>query len=236
MVVASVTALLFAVHPMMTQAVGYISARSEVAYAALFLLAFLSGRRWMLGGGKRWWILCVGLWIVAMPTKESAAMLSFVLLAYDWFLLDAPWSERRRRFLKLGLPLLAITFLVGGAGRLGLLMWVEHRSGGARLALRAGRARCVLAHVAILFVPRDQSIFQRPAVHRQLARTARDSRCRRPDCFRGAYRGFAGGTASWRWGFSGSHCCSSHPVCSSSSAAASRWSSIAPTWDQPVFF
>ena len=33
-------------------------------------------------------------------------MLSFVLLAYDWFLLDAAWAERRRRFLKLGLPLL----------------------------------------------------------------------------------------------------------------------------------
>jgi hypothetical protein len=159
MVVASVTALLFAVHPMMTQAVGYISARSEVAYAAFFLLAFLSGRRWILGGGKRWWILCVGLWIVAMLTKESAAMLSFVLLAYDWFLLDAPWSERRRRFLKLGLPLLAITF-VGGAGRLGLLMWVEYPDQAGpdwRFALVALDA--FWRYVAILFVPRDQSIF-----------------------------------------------------------------------------
>ena len=144
-VVASVTAMLFAVHPMMTQAVGYISARSEVAYTAFFLLAFLAGRRWMLGGGKRWWILCVGLWVVAMLTKESAAMLSFVLLAYDWFVLDAPWSERRRRFLRLGLPLLAITF-AGGAGRLGVLMWVGYPGPvGARLALRAGRAGCVLA-------------------------------------------------------------------------------------------
>jgi protein O-mannosyl-transferase len=159
MVIASVTAMLFAVHPMMTQAVGYISARSEVAYTAFFLLAFLAGRRWMLGGGKRWWIFCVGLWVVAMLTKESAAMLSFVLLAYDWLVLDAPWSERRRRFLRLGFPLLAITF-AGGAGRLGVLMWVEYpdQSGPDwRYALVALDA--FWRYLAILFVPRDQSIF-----------------------------------------------------------------------------
>ena len=87
-------------------------------------------------------------------------MLSFVLLAYDWFLLDAPWSERRRRFLKLGLPLLAITF-VGGAGRLGLLMWVEHPDQAGpdwRFALVALDA--FWRYLAILFVPRDQSIFR----------------------------------------------------------------------------
>jgi protein O-mannosyl-transferase len=143
----------------MTQAVGYISARSEVGYTTFFLLAFLSGRRWMLRGGKRWWVACVGLWIMAMLTKESAGMMSFVLFAYDWFVLDAPWSERERRFLKLGLPLLTITFL-GGAGRLGVLMFVEYpgQSGPdwhfALVALDA-----FWRYLAILFVPRDQSIF-----------------------------------------------------------------------------
>jgi len=47
-IVGFATAMVFALHPMMTQAVGYISARSEVAYSTLFLLAFLAGRRWML--------------------------------------------------------------------------------------------------------------------------------------------------------------------------------------------
>ena len=51
-IVGFATAMVFALHPMMTQAVGYISARSEVAYSTLFLLAFLAGRRWMLVGGK----------------------------------------------------------------------------------------------------------------------------------------------------------------------------------------
>jgi len=53
-VIAMATAILFAAHPLMTQAVGYISGRSEVLYAALFLLAFLSARHRMLRGGRRW--------------------------------------------------------------------------------------------------------------------------------------------------------------------------------------
>ncbi len=122
--IAFATASVFALHPMMTQAVGYISGRSEVAYSVFFLLAFLAGRRWLLGGGKRWWAACIGLWIVAMLTKETASMLSFVLLAYDWLLLDTDWAQRRRRFLRLGLPLLAVTF-AAGAGRLAILMLVD---------------------------------------------------------------------------------------------------------------
>jgi hypothetical protein len=124
-VVGFATAALLAVHPMMTQAVGYISGRSEVAYSTFFLLAFLAGRRWMLGGGKRWWFACFGLWVIALLTKESAVMLPVVLLAYDWLVLDAEWPERRRRLLRLAVPMLAAT-LVAGAGRVGVLLFVEY--------------------------------------------------------------------------------------------------------------
>jgi tetratricopeptide (TPR) repeat protein len=158
-IVGFATAMVFALHPMMTQAVGYISARSEVAYSTLFLLAFLAGRRWMLVGGKRWWLICIQLWGLAILTKETAAMLSFVLLAYDWFLLDAAWPERRRRFLKLGLPLLAVTFLAG-AGRVAILTLVEYPEQTGpnwRFALVALDA--FWRYLGILFMPRDQTIF-----------------------------------------------------------------------------
>ena len=73
---------------MMTQAVGYISGRSEVAYRRSS--SWRSSRpRWLLDGGKRWWMACMGLWVTALLTKESAAMLPFLLLTYDWFVLDA---------------------------------------------------------------------------------------------------------------------------------------------------
>ncbi len=46
-VVAIATAAAFGLHPMMTEAVGYISGRSEVLCATFFMLALLAGRRWM---------------------------------------------------------------------------------------------------------------------------------------------------------------------------------------------
>ncbi len=49
LLVAFAAAMLLAVHPMMTEAVGYISGRSEVLCATFFMLAIMSGRRWLVG-------------------------------------------------------------------------------------------------------------------------------------------------------------------------------------------
>jgi len=158
-VIGFAAATLFAVHPMMTEAVGYISGRSEVAHAVFFLLAFLAGRRWMLGAGKRWWVACMGLWVLALLTKETAVMLPVVLLAYDWFVLDADWPRRRRRFLWLELPMLAATF-AAGAGRVAVLRLVEYpdqADSDWRYALVAVDA--FWRYLAIVFAPRNQSIF-----------------------------------------------------------------------------
>ena len=50
--VAFAAAMLLAVHPMMTEAVGYISGRSEVLCATFFMLAIMSGRRWLESRSK----------------------------------------------------------------------------------------------------------------------------------------------------------------------------------------
>src|SRR5437667_968450 len=82
--VACAAAMLFAVHPMMTEAVGYISGRSEVLCATWFLPAMMCGRLWLRGNGARWGLRTVALWIGALATKETAAMFPFLLFAYDW--------------------------------------------------------------------------------------------------------------------------------------------------------
>ena len=71
-VVAFVAASVFGLHPMMTEAVGYISGRSEVVYSAFFLLALLSCRRWMRGEGRGWLVVAIGLWVAALFSKEVA--------------------------------------------------------------------------------------------------------------------------------------------------------------------
>jgi Flp pilus assembly protein TadD len=110
---------------MMTEAVGYVSGRSEVICGTWFLLAVLCGRRWLRGDGVRWAVLTIGLWVVALASKEIAAMLSLVLVACDWLVLGGTAAERRRRAVTVHLPL----FLLAATAaliRLAILSGVEH--------------------------------------------------------------------------------------------------------------
>src|SRR5262245_5475234 len=74
---AFAAALLFAVHPMMTEAVGYVSGRSELLCGVFFLLALMAGGRWLRGGGIAWAIATIGLWAGALASKEIGAMFPF---------------------------------------------------------------------------------------------------------------------------------------------------------------
>ena len=121
--VAFGSAALFAVHPMMTEAVGYISGRSEVLCATWFLLALQCSHRWIRDHGAAWAIGTIVLWIVALATKETAAMFPVVLAAYDW--LHGPVVGKRTRIVTVHLPLLA-SALVVGLTRLAVLARVEH--------------------------------------------------------------------------------------------------------------
>jgi protein O-mannosyl-transferase len=116
---------LFAVHPMMTEAVGYISGRSEVLCATFFMLALMCGSRWLIEGGAKWALITAGLWVAALATKESAAMFPFVLLTYDYFALQTDQVSRRQRIRRVHLPLIS-TAVVAGIVRLTVLARVEY--------------------------------------------------------------------------------------------------------------
>ena len=154
-----VTAAVFAVHPMMTEAVGYVTGRSELLFTFFFLLGFLSGRRWMIGGGRRWWIACIASWMAGVLAKETAAMLPAVLVAYDWFVLDGDRAERRRRFLHLQLPMLAVA-LAAGIGRIAVLELIEFPgSPGADGRYALVQIEVIWRYLALFLAPRGQSIF-----------------------------------------------------------------------------
>jgi protein O-mannosyl-transferase len=157
--IAFTASVAFGVHPVMTQAVGYVSGRPDVLCGFFFLLAVLAIRSWSLGG-RRWW-LAAGLaaWVCALLSKETAVMLPFVLLAYDRFLLAGRPGAAHNRLSRLHVPLFACLAGVAAA-RLGMLLWVE----------TARPARFVWANVAVSFevirryvqlvaVPGHQSIF-----------------------------------------------------------------------------
>lgn len=123
---AFLAAGLFAVHPMMTQAVGYVSGRAELLCTMFFLLALDTARRWMLGGAAGWLVATVGLWILALASKETAAMFVVVALAYDRLMVPGTAAERSRRMRMMHMPLIALAVLAV-AVRLAVFTAIEHR-------------------------------------------------------------------------------------------------------------
>lgn len=84
---ALLAALIFAVHPMNTEAVSWISARSSVMYSCFFLLSLLYYLRYLRAGQEKtkWYSLSVLFALLSFFSKVNALPLPIVLLAIDWF-------------------------------------------------------------------------------------------------------------------------------------------------------
>jgi len=155
-VVALAASVLAAAHPVMTQAVGYVTGRSEVLYSLFFLASLLAARQWMRAGGW-WWLASAALWVLSLASKETAAVLPLVLICYDAWLMDGDHAARRRRVLRFYLPMArSLAHAVVGessmdrvpaeqAAELGLaraiLEWPLRTSGGFRRSARSAIMR-----------------------------------------------------------------------------------------------
>ncbi|HVO10229.1 MAG TPA: hypothetical protein VMX54_05685 [Vicinamibacteria bacterium] len=78
-------ACVFAASPMAAEAVAYVASRSSLL-VALFALASLRLAVGVLDGGRRWRLsAALGLFLLALATKEEAAALPLLLLLLDYF-------------------------------------------------------------------------------------------------------------------------------------------------------
>jgi len=95
---AAAVAAIWAVHPLQTQAVTYIYQRIE-SLAGMFSLLSLAcfARAAAAGWPKAWLVACVAASAAAMGSKETAAVLPLLILAYDWFFVARDWAEIRSR-------------------------------------------------------------------------------------------------------------------------------------------
>jgi hypothetical protein len=156
-------AALLAVHPMMTEAVGYISGRSEVLCASFFMLAVMAGDRWLRRGGAIRGTLTVALWAASMAAKELGAMFPFVLFAYDRLVITSTPIERRRRLLTVHLPLIG-TAVLAGLVRVGILIRFESTGGaGVHWSYLLIAAEAVRRYTGLLILPAGQSLFHEVA-------------------------------------------------------------------------
>jgi protein O-mannosyl-transferase len=91
---AMVIAMIWAVHPLQTQAVTYIYQRIESLTGMLCLLSLWAFARAAGSGWPRGLLAgSVAAAAAAMASKESAVVLPFLILAYHWFFVEAEPGE-----------------------------------------------------------------------------------------------------------------------------------------------
>jgi len=107
-VMAFFASLLFAVHPVNTEAVNYIWQRSELMASFFYLLAVVTFIRYR--GKTLQYVLLTVFYIMALISKEMAVTLPFILMLIDWYFM-AGFNKRIffNHFNKRYLPLIVIT-------------------------------------------------------------------------------------------------------------------------------
>lgn len=86
--VGLIVALVFAIHPMNTEAVSWISARSSVMYSCFFMASLLVYWKYITEAQKhniKWLGLALMLATLSFFSKANALPLPIVLLLFDWY-------------------------------------------------------------------------------------------------------------------------------------------------------
>ncbi|GBE38312.1 MAG TPA: tetratricopeptide repeat protein [Nitrospirae bacterium] len=112
--IAFFTAVIFACHPIQTQAVTYIWQRSASLAALLYILSLASYIKWRLSSDRTsskgffFYLVCIISAILAMKTKEIAFMLPLTIALYEFLFFE---GSLRRRTLWL-IPIILCIFII----------------------------------------------------------------------------------------------------------------------------
>lgn len=91
------TGLLFAAHPIHSEAVCWVVGRAEILAAIFVFLGVLCWARWRRGGHWLWLAAVAACYFLGLGSKETAAPLPGVLFLGDWLGLWIPGSEGEKR-------------------------------------------------------------------------------------------------------------------------------------------
>lgn len=87
---AGIAAAIFALHPIQTDAVSYISGRRDLLFTVFYLASFMNYLKYRQSKAIRYFLLFLGCWGISLLSKEMAA--SLPSLIYLWNFCDA-WRE-----------------------------------------------------------------------------------------------------------------------------------------------
>jgi hypothetical protein len=77
-------AMIFGLHPAHIEAVAWISGVTEPLLGLLLLASLLAYVQWRLQRGRKWKLISLALFALALGEKETAVILPGLLLLYDW--------------------------------------------------------------------------------------------------------------------------------------------------------
>jgi tetratricopeptide (TPR) repeat protein len=155
---AFTAAALFAVHPLMTEAVGYASGRPEVLCGTFVLLAVWCAHRGMTADSPRWLAASLVPLALGLASREVAAMVPFFLLAADRLLQLGSEAGRQRRLWAFHLPLILLV-LAGGAWRLHSYLTAESQGLPRPVAAHALTELVIFwRYLSLVLLPVSQSI------------------------------------------------------------------------------
>ncbi|HUG35679.1 MAG TPA: hypothetical protein VML54_01945, partial [Candidatus Limnocylindrales bacterium] len=83
-IAAGAAALLFALHPLHSESVAFVSGRTDIFATLFFLLALLGYGRWRETGRLLPWAASLAAFFLALTAKEVAVVLPAVLVLWDW--------------------------------------------------------------------------------------------------------------------------------------------------------
>lgn len=125
--IAFFVAALFALHPIQTSAVNYITQRMAIMAAMFSFAGFIFYTRGVTTAGKGsviQYLFSAFFFVLAILSKENALMTLFMLPIYDFiFLSSSKWGEFRRRFITL--TVLMITVALIAAYTMGITGFAE---------------------------------------------------------------------------------------------------------------
>ena len=150
--------LVFALHPVQTEAVTYISGRSVSLMSLLLLLSILC---WLRGRGL-WRLVAITCFLLAVAVRETALILPLVLFVWQC-LAGMRWRQALRELAPMGWLLLALALL--GAPMYGALMEASLATRGPleNLALQMDALRYLLLEPLLLLRNNiDPDLSQRP--------------------------------------------------------------------------
>ncbi len=165
-------ALIFAVHPVHTEAVTWISGRGNVLFLFFFLLAYLLYTQAELVSGRRRVHLVAGAvaaYAISLLSKEMALPLPLLLFGHDLYFsresTRAEWARRLRLyapFVVVGICYLSLrAFVLGKVGQ------VEYHGGSAWTTFLA-MLEAAAIYVRLLFVPVGLSLSRHFQPHNSL--------------------------------------------------------------------